>query len=110
MTTTAPNPAKRSRWMDWKPARILADMVESEPTKPSKPGSVGFAGAIPAESQEIRVNQQEHAAPWAYWKGVALNRLFEEQGATGKPGRIAAATIVLRRKSFRPNPQSRNVL
>lgn len=30
---------------------------------------------------------------WAEWKAAALNRLFQEQGATGKPGRITAATV-----------------
>jgi hypothetical protein len=33
--------------------RILADSLESEPTKPSKPGSVGFDGATPVDSREI---------------------------------------------------------
>jgi hypothetical protein len=31
--------------------------------------------------------------PWAEWKAAALNRLFQEQGATGKRGRITAATV-----------------
>jgi hypothetical protein len=31
--------------------------------------------------------------PWAEWKAAALNRLFQEQGATGTPGRITAATV-----------------
>ncbi len=31
--------------------------------------------------------------PWAEWKAAALNRLFQEQGVTGKPGRITAATV-----------------
>lgn len=31
--------------------------------------------------------------PWAEWKASALNRLFEEQGVTGKPGSITAATV-----------------
>jgi hypothetical protein len=31
--------------------------------------------------------------PWAEWKAAALNRLFQEHGATGKPGRITAATV-----------------
>lgn len=44
----------RSGWMDRKPkARILADAAESEPTKPPKPGCVGFDGATSAESPEI---------------------------------------------------------
>lgn len=104
MTTTAPNPVQRSRWLDWKPkARILADSAQSEPTKPSKPGSklgsVGFVGATPGNSLKIKrvlcSSQGEPASflTCAAWKAAALNRLFEEQGATGKPGRITAATV-----------------
>jgi hypothetical protein len=35
----------------------------------------------------------EHGESWAVWKARALNRLFKEQGATGKTGRITAATV-----------------
>jgi hypothetical protein len=197
MSTTAANPAKRSRWLDWTPkARILADSAESEPTKPSKRGSVGFEGATSAESPEIETGpdpaelarasallnragvrlmaleggatigvwsdldapevraalrafgsdrlparyldgtgvpvryklrrvkgepvpmnvlaeMQHHlvdpwnvrertlgemgwcpaATAWAEWQAATLNRLFQEQGATGQPGRITAATV-----------------
>ncbi len=30
---------------------------------------------------------------WAEWKASALNRLFQQQGLTGRPGRITAATV-----------------
>jgi len=54
MSTGAPVPGKRRRWMDWSPnASILADSPEREPTKPSKPGFVGFDGATSADSPEI---------------------------------------------------------
>lgn len=33
------------------------------------------------------------ATSWAEWKASALNRLFQEQGVTGRPGRITAATV-----------------
>jgi hypothetical protein len=183
--------------MDWKlKTQILADPAESEPTKPSKPGSIGFDGSTSAESPEIKAGpnpaelarasaalnraavrimaleggatigvwsdlhgpevraalrtfgsdqlpvsyldgagvpiryklrrvagepvpmnvlaeMEQHPAepwkvrdlmlnemgwcskgiPWAEWKAAALNRLFQEQGATGKPGRITAATV-----------------
>lgn len=47
-------PATRSPWMDWKPkARIFEQVAETEPTKPSEPGFVGFDGAIPTQSPEI---------------------------------------------------------
>ncbi|HKD09866.1 MAG TPA: hypothetical protein VKB79_28430 [Bryobacteraceae bacterium] len=49
------HPATRSRWMDWKPNPLIsADTVASEPTKPSKPGSVGFEGAVSAKSPKIQ--------------------------------------------------------
>jgi hypothetical protein len=37
----------------------------------------------------------EHACgiPWAEWKALVLNRLFQDQGITGEPGRITAATV-----------------
>ena len=89
----------RSRWLDWKPkARILTDSAESEPTKPSKPdssaqgdGSVGFVGPTPGELPKME--EETGGIPWAEWKAAELNRLFQEQGSTGQPGRITAATI-----------------
>ena len=34
------------------------------------------------------------ARSWADWKAAALNRLFLEQGVTGRSGRITAATVL----------------
>jgi hypothetical protein len=103
MSSAAPKPAKKSRWLDWKTnGTILADLPEGEPTKPSIPGFVGFVGSAPEELPNIRVRSQlgEESAPepergisWAEWKAAALNRLFREQGVTGQPGRITATTI-----------------
>jgi hypothetical protein len=54
MSARPPDSGKRGRWMDWKPpTAILRDSLETEPTKPSKPGSVGFEGAISGESSNI---------------------------------------------------------
>ena len=30
---------------------------------------------------------------WVEWKAENLNRLFQEQGVTGQPGRITADTV-----------------
>jgi hypothetical protein len=107
--------------MDWKPKpRILADPAETEPAKPSKLGYVGSEGATSAESPEIEqepepaklagasagaaaagvqylalndAGEDSKAIPWAEWKADTLNRLFQEQGLTGRTGRITAATI-----------------
>jgi hypothetical protein len=35
----------------------------------------------------------DHGISWAEWKAATLNQLFKEQGVTGQPGRITAATI-----------------
>src|SRR5262245_46679311 len=95
------HPATRSRWIDWQPkARILADATERKPTKPSKPSFVGFDGVTPGKSRKIDspahaedVRGGESSTPWAEWKAAELNRLFQEQGMTGEPGRITAETI-----------------
>ena len=99
MSTPTLLSATRSRWMDWKPqARILADSAGVAPSKPSKLGFVGFEGATPAESPKIGAGPDPAElarvfCSWPDWKAAALNRLFQEQGVTGKPGRITAATV-----------------
>jgi hypothetical protein len=43
-----------SWWMDSGPRTLItADSPENEPTKPSKPGSVGFEGVVTRESSKI---------------------------------------------------------
>lgn len=37
--------------------------------------------------------EREEGMPWPEWKAAELNRLFQEQGATGQPGRVTAATV-----------------
>lgn len=88
--------------MDWRPkAQVSADSAEGGPTKPSEPSSVGFEGVMPGDSPIIQVLSQradmaeasERGASWAAWKAAVLNRLFQEQGVTGQPSRIMAATV-----------------
>jgi len=81
----------KSRWASWQPkGRIMEETPGSEPTKPSKPSSVAFVGAYLGHFSIIE------GQPWAEWKAVQLNRLFDEQGISG-PGRtksrITAETI-----------------
>lgn len=101
MNTTAPNPAKKSRWLDWEPkARILADSAQGEPTKTTESVFAVSVGATPAQSPKIEARPDpaelgwcSKGIPWAEWKAAALNRLFQEQGTSGEPGRITAATV-----------------
>ena len=100
MSVSAPEPF---RWINWHPrAQTMAGSEGGGPTKPSKPGSVGFVGSTSGELPIIRVGsgsvndsarEHERGVPWAEWKAAALNKLFKEQGVTGQPGRITAATV-----------------
>jgi hypothetical protein len=93
------------QWLDWQPKEaITEDPPQSEPTKPSKPGSVGFEGSFLADLPKIElarggspvdcVAAPERPMSWAEWKAAALNHLFLEQGTSGQPGRITAETIL----------------
>jgi hypothetical protein len=64
-----------------------------ESTKPSKPSSVGFEGATLSGSPIIRKEIDTPGVSWAEWKAAALNRAFQEQGTSGQPGCIVAATV-----------------
>lgn len=56
MSKTSPNRAKSIWLLAWEPeARILPMSTESEPTKPPKPGSVGFEGGTSSQSSEIEM-------------------------------------------------------
>jgi hypothetical protein len=92
-------------WLNWKPTEfITGDSSEREPTKPSKPGFVGFDGSRLADLPKIEpaagVSLVDCGAPperpmsWAEWKAAALNRLFLEQGTSGRAGQIAAETVL----------------
>jgi hypothetical protein len=47
----------------------------------------------PGEAEPAKLEDEPEGIPWAEWKAAALNRLFREQGVTGRPGRITAATV-----------------
>jgi hypothetical protein len=101
------------RWLDWQPHdRIMEDSPEPEPTKPSKPGFVGFDGSafgvLPKIAPPLAPETGSSAGPleldcvfaterpmsWAAWKAEELNRLFRDHGVTGQPGHITPETVL----------------
>ncbi len=46
-----------------------------------------------ATSAEPETARREVWLSWVEWRAMALNRLFQEQGVTGQPGKITAATV-----------------
>jgi hypothetical protein len=55
----------------------------------------GFVSFVSSVSRDTSKNTR--TAPclmsWAEWKAGSLNRLIREQGTSGRPGRITAATV-----------------
>jgi|WetSurMetagenome_2_1015567.scaffolds.fasta_scaffold61666_2 hypothetical protein len=48
----------RNRWLGWQPKSVIfSNMPDTEPSKPSKPSSVGFVASTQAEFQKIAHNE-----------------------------------------------------
>jgi hypothetical protein len=52
-----------------------------------------LAAEVGQHSGDPEAARREVWTDWAEWKARVLNRLFQEQGVTGQPGRITAATV-----------------
>ena len=52
-----------------------------------------LASELGGRSGDSDAARREVWLGWCEWKAAALNRLFQEQGVTGRPGRITAATV-----------------
>ena len=52
-----------------------------------------LAAEVGQRSGDQEAARREVWMSWCEWKAAALNRLFQEQGTSGQPGRITAATI-----------------
>jgi hypothetical protein len=52
-----------------------------------------LAAELGQRSGDPEAARREVWMNWYEWKAAALNRLFQEQGTSGEPGRITAATI-----------------
>jgi hypothetical protein len=69
------------------------ELPAGAPTTPQLERAAEPIQPNPEAPRAAGVPECEDGMPWAEWKAAALNRLFQEQGATGMPGRITAATI-----------------
>jgi hypothetical protein len=95
--------SRQSKWRNWvSNTRIIQDCANMKPTKPSKPGSEGFVGSTPRKIPIVQgqprvpdpaAGEKENSIPWADWKSAAINRLFEEQGLTRRPGKLTGAIV-----------------
>lgn len=92
------------------PMRYKVRRVEGEPVPMNVLVAMERHAAEPWKVRDRMLNEMGWCAkgiPWAEWKAAALNRLFQEQGVTGTPGRITAATVrhgELRRAALPPHP------
>lgn len=78
------------------PMRYKVRRVEREPVPMNVPAEMERHPAEPWGVRDRMLNEMgwcSKGIPWAEWKAAALNRLFQEQGVTGRPGRIMAATV-----------------
>lgn len=78
------------------PMRYKVRRVAGEPVPMNVLAEMERHPAEPWTVRDRMLNEMgwfSNGIPWAEWKAAALNRLLEEQGVTGKPGRITAATV-----------------
>jgi hypothetical protein len=74
--------------------RALAAIAEAIPPADEWPDSLAeLAAEVGQRSGNPEAARREIWHSWAEWHAAALNRLFLEQGLTGQPGRITAATV-----------------
>jgi hypothetical protein len=52
-----------------------------------------LAAEVGQRSGNPEAARREVWMDWCGWKAAALNRLFEQQGVAGRPGRITAETV-----------------
>lgn len=78
------------------PMRFKARRVEGEPVPMTVLAEMERQPADPWKVRDWMLNEMgwgSKGITWAEWKAAAVNRLFQEQGVTGRPGRITATTV-----------------
>jgi len=81
--------------MSWK-GKLHIESTESSDRSDRSPipaASITVSAVAAPPAWEVAHEPDPIAISWPEWKAAALNRLFQEQGVTGQPGRITAATI-----------------
>jgi len=93
-TMLEPNADGKGRWAGI-PMRYRLRRVDGEPVPMNVLNEMELHPADPWKIRDRMLNEMgwcSKGTPWAEWK-AALNRFCQEQGVTGKPGRITAATV-----------------
>jgi hypothetical protein len=78
-----------ARWANGETLPV-SNLERSAPDIGAEPGK---AESADEEMAQAGARSDLEGVPWAEWKARALNRIFQEHGLTGKPGRITAETI-----------------
>jgi|SRR5580658_5966266 hypothetical protein len=84
-----------NRWANMPSAFTELDRAAGPPQSAIEPEQAVIRAddGIALRCDEPRVPQGDGGVSWAEWKAAALNRLFQEQGTPGQPGRITAETV-----------------
>jgi hypothetical protein len=78
------------------PMRYKVRGVDGEPVPMNVLAEMVRNAAEPWKVRDRMLNEMgwcSKGTAWAEWKAAALSQLFQEQGITGKPGRITAASV-----------------
>jgi hypothetical protein len=73
--------------------RSGALLTEAPPVNEWPQSLSELAAEVGQRSGDTEAARRDVWLDWCEWKAAALNRLFQEQGATGQPGRITGATV-----------------
>ncbi len=90
------------------PMRYKLRRVDGEPVPMNVLAAMERHPADPWKVRDRMLNEmgwRVAGMAWAEWTAAALDRLFQEQGATGKTGRITAATVLHGERKTRGNGQ-----
>ncbi len=84
-----------NKWADMPLALTELDRAAGPPQSATEPDQalIRADDGIVLRCEEPRAPKGDGGMSWAEWKAAALNRLFQEQGTSGQPGRITAEAV-----------------